>query len=63
MFWVGGVGSDRVWQLVGGLHDTADDKVVKVVRDGTNRNRLAPGADVNRPNAYKEANVRVSIGT
>lgn len=43
--------------------DPADDKMIKVIRDRTNRHRLVPNAHVNRPNSYKETNIRLSIRT
>jgi len=63
MFCVRRVVFDGAWCPIGVPHDPADDGVVEVICDRTNCHRLVPNAHINQPNAWKEANIRVSIGT
>ena len=63
MFWVQRVVVDSGLYPVGVPHDPADNEMVEVIRDRTNRYSLVPNAHVNRPDTQKEVNVRLSIGT
>lgn len=47
VFRVGRVIRDRGWCSVCVPHQPADNKMVKVIRDGTSRNRFAPDSHVN----------------
>ena len=63
VFWVGRIIQDRAWHSVGVPHDPADNRMIKVIRDRTSRNCLAPGAHVNRQKTREGTNIRVSVGT
>ena len=50
MFRVRRVVFDGAWHPIGVPHDPTDHEMVEVIRDCAHCNRLAPNADVNRPN-------------
>ena len=62
MFWVRWVIIGGTRYPIGGPQETADDKMIKVIRDCTDRHCFISNAHVNQPDTGKKGNVRLGIG-